>query len=149
MNTEISLRDCSRLIAIFLILTMLGGWFGELYVSSRIITADAATTAAQLRDHTVLFRLGFAAYVVEAVSDLVLAWLLYILLRPIHRDLALLSALFGIVSMCLSADMQMFYFSAPLFLSGRKYLTAFSPEQLAALARLFVGLYGSLVALFA
>jgi Domain of unknown function (DUF4386) len=149
MNTEISLRDCSRLIAIFLMLTMLGGWFGELYVPSRIITADAATTAAQLRDHAVLFRLGFAAYLAEAVSDLVLAWLFYILLRPIHRDLALLSAFFGIVSMCLFAVTQIFYFSAPLFLSGRKYLTAFSPEQLAALARLFVGLYGSLAGLFA
>jgi hypothetical protein len=135
MDTEISLRDCSRLIAMFLILTMLGGWFGELYVPSRIITADAATTAAQLRNHAVLFRLGFAAYLVEAVSDLVLAWLFYILLRPVHRDLALLSAFFGVVSMCLFAVTQMFYFSAPLFLSGRKYLTAFPPEQLAALSQ--------------
>jgi hypothetical protein len=135
-------------VAVFLILTMLGGWFGELYVPSRIITADAATTAAQLRQNGALFRLGFAAYLVEAFSDLVLAWLFYILLRAVHRDLALLSAFFGIVSMSLFAVTQMFYFSAPLFLSGRAYLAVFPPEQLAALARVFVGLYGALSGLF-
>lgn len=141
-------RDYSRLVAVFLILTMLGGWFGELYVPSRIIAADAATTAAHFHQNGFLFRLGFAAYLVEAFSDLVLAWLFYVLLRPVDRDLALLSAFFGIVSMSLFAVTQMFYFSAHLFISGRSYLAAFSPEQLAALARVFVGLYGVLSGLF-
>ena len=113
-----------------------------------LTAADAATTAAHLRQNAVLFRLGFAAYLVEAFSDLVLAWLFYILLRPVHRELALLSAFFGIVSMSLFGVTQMFYFSAPLFLSERAYLAAFSPAQLEALARVFVGLYGALSGLF-
>jgi len=51
--------------------------------------------------------------------------------RPVHRDLALLSAFFGLVSMSHFAVTKMFYFSAPLFLKS-KYLAPFSPEQIDA-----------------
>jgi len=145
---DISVKAYSRAVGIFLILTMFGGWFGEMYVPSLIMTGDAATTASRLSLNDGLFRLGFAAYLVEAFSDVVLAWLLYVLLRPVHRDLALLSAFFGLVSMSLFAVTQMFYFSAPMFLIRSGYLTAFSPDQLNALAKAFLSLYVSLSGLF-
>lgn len=145
---ETSVTSYSRAVGILLILTIFGGWFGELYVPSQIAASDAATTAAHLRLNDGLFRLGFAAYLVEAFSDLVLAWLFYVLLRPVHRDFALLSAFFGIVSMTLFAVTEMFYFSAPMFLKGTGYLAAFSPQQLETLTRVFLSLYGSLSGLF-
>jgi len=145
---ETSVTTYCRAVGIFLILTMIGGYFGEMYVPSQIMTGDAAATVAQLRQHEGLFRLGFAAYLVEAFSDIILAWLFYVLLRPVHRDLALLSTFFGLVSMSLFAVTQMFYFSAPVFLKGSKYLTAFSPPQLEALANVFLSLYASLSGLF-
>ena len=145
---EIPVKTYARAVGILLILTMLGGWYGELYVPSQFMTGDAAASAAQLRANESLFRLGFAAYLVEAFSDLVLAWLFYILLRPVHRDLALLSAFFAIVSMSLFAVTKMLYFSAPVFLGSSSHLTAFSPEQLEALTRVFLSLYGWLSGLF-
>jgi hypothetical protein len=62
--------------------------------------------------------------------------------------LALLSAFFGLVSMSLFAVTEMFYFSAPMFLTGSRYLTAFSPDQLNALAKAFLSLYALLSGLF-
>ena len=144
---ETSARTYSRAVAIFLILTMFGGWIGEVQIPSQFMSGDAAATAAKLRLDDDLFRLGFAAYLIEAFSDLVLAWLFYVLLRPVHRELSLLSAFFGIVSMSLFAVTKMFYFSAPLFLKS-KYLAAFSPEQIDALAGAFMSLYGGLSGLF-
>ena len=144
---ETSVKTYCRAAGIFLVLSMFGGWFGEVQIPSQFMTGDAATTAAQLRLHDDLFRLGFAMYLIEAFSDLVLAWLFYVLLRPVHRDLALLSAFFGVVSMTLFAVTKMFYFSAPLFLKS-KYLTAFPPEQIDALAGAFLSLYGGLSGLF-
>ena len=141
---DTSVTTYSRAVGLFLILTIIGGWFGEMYVPSLMMTGDAATTAANLRLGDGLFRLGFAAYLVEAFSDIVLAWLLYVLLRPVHRDLALLSAFFGLVSMLLFAVTKMFYVSAPMFLRGSAYLTAFPPEQRDALATTFLRLYGGL-----
>lgn len=146
--TETSVKTYSRAVGIFLVLTMAGGWFGEMYVPSLMLTGDAATTAAQLRANDSLFRLGFAAYLVEAFSDIVLAWLFYVLLRPVHRDLALLSAFFGLVSMILFAVTKMFYFSGPMLLRGSRYLAAFPPEQQEALAGLFLSLYAGLSGLF-
>ena len=144
---ETSAKTYSRAAGIFLVLTMLGGWFGEVQIPSHFMTGDAATTAAKLRGDGDLFRLGFAMYLIEAFSDLVLAWLFYVLLRPVHRHLALLSAFFALVSMSLFAVTKMFYFSAPLLLDS-KYLAAFSPEQVEAFAGAFMSLYGGLSGLF-
>lgn len=141
---ETSVKTYSRAIVLFLILTIFGGWFGEMYVPSLMLTGDAATTAAQLRANDGLFRLGFAAYLVESFSDIVLAWLFYVLLKPVHRDLALLSALFGLVATTLFAVTKMFYFAAPMFLKGSLYLAAFPPDQLESLATLFLSLYAGL-----
>lgn len=141
---ETSVKTCSRAVGVFLVLTMLAGWFGEIYVPSVMMTGDAAATAARLRLNDGLFRLGFASYLVEAFSDIVLAWLFYVLLKPVHRELALLSAFFGLVSMSLFAVTKMFYFSAPMFLGGSGYLAAFSPHQLDAFASLFLSLYARL-----
>lgn len=141
---ETSVTTYSRAVGLFLLLTIAGGWFGEMYVPSAIMTGDAATTADQLRQNEALFRLGFAAYLVEAFSDVVLAWLFYVLLKPVHRDLALLSAFFGLVSMTLFAMTKMLYFFAPTFLKGSPYLAAFPPEQLEAFAGLFLLLYAGL-----
>jgi hypothetical protein len=140
----ISPQSYSRAVGIFLVLTIVGGFFGEMYVPSQMMAGDAAATAAQLRQNDGLFRLGFAAYLVEAVSDVILAWLFYVLLKPVNRDLALLSAFFGLVSMTLFAVTKMFYFAAPLFVKGSRYLTAFPPDQLDAFASLFILLYGAL-----
>jgi hypothetical protein len=142
--SETSVKTYSRAVGVFLVLTMVGGFFGEMYVPSLMMTGDAATTAEQLRLNDGLFRLGFAAYLIEAFSDIVLAWLFYVLLKPVHPEFALLSAFFGIVSMSLFAVTKMFYFSAPMFLKGSKYLTAFPPEQLEALASIFLALYAGL-----
>jgi len=146
--TETPVTTYTRTVGILLVLSIVGGFLGEMYVPSLFITGDAATTAAQLRQNDMLFRLGFAAYLVEAFSDVVLAWLFYVLLRPVHRDLALLAAFFGLISTTLFAVTKMFYFSAPMFLKGSRYLAAFPPDQLDALASLFLSLYAGLSGLF-
>lgn len=145
---ETSVTTYTRAVGLFMLLTIAGGWFGEMYVPSAMMTGDPATTADQLRQGEGLFRLGFAAYLVEAFSDVVLAWLFYVLLKPVHRDLALLSAFFGLVSMTLFAVTKMFYFVAPTFLKGSPYLAAFSPGQLEGFAGLFLSLYAGLSGLF-
>jgi hypothetical protein len=145
---DTSVKTYSRAVGVLLILTIVGGWFGEMYVPSIIMTGDAAATANQLRHNEGLFRLGFAAYLVEAFSDVVLAWLFYVILRAVHRELALLSAFFGLVSMSLFAVTQMFHFCAPMFLTGSSYLMVFSPAQLEAFASLCLSLYARLSGLF-
>ncbi|MDP9202883.1 MAG: DUF4386 domain-containing protein [Gemmatimonadota bacterium] len=95
--------------------------------------------------------MSFAGYLVEAVCDIVPAWIFYLLLRPVRRDLALISAFFGLVSTATFAIVELFYFAAPFILGGADYLKTFSPDQLNSLAMLslkFFGVGGGLFMVF-
>lgn len=65
-----------------------------LALSPVIHPGDAAATAAALQDSETSFRLGAVAFVGIFVIDVVVAWALWVLFRPVHRDLSLLSAWF-------------------------------------------------------
>jgi hypothetical protein len=124
------------------------GGLGEAYIPGQIITASAATTARNVVEHHTLFRLGFATYLVEAVCDIGLAIVWYVLLKPVDRVLALASAFFGLASTVLYAFAEAFYFAPSLVLSGAAYLNAFTPDQLNTLALLSFRLFARIAAIF-
>lgn len=139
----------ARIAGVLFLLSALAGGFGEAFVPARLLVrADAAATARNIHAFDALFRWGFAAYLVEAVCDIALALVLYVLLRPVHKNLALLAAFFGLVSTALFAVAELFYFAAALVLGGGDYLKTFSPGQLDTLALLSLKLYGLGAGLF-
>jgi hypothetical protein len=122
-----------------LLLSLLVGSFGEFYVPTKLIVAnDAAATASNFVAHETLFRLGFACYLVEALCDLALALVFYVILKPVDKYLSLLAVLFGIVSTTTFAVAELFYFTASRLATSPKYLESFSPEQLHGLTLLAV-----------
>ena len=109
------MRTYARLAGILLLLSAIAGGLGEAYIPSKLIVAgNAAATASNIHAHDFLFRLGFATYLIEAVCDIALAWVFYVLLRRVHKDLALLSAFFGLVSTSVFAVGEFFYFAVSL-----------------------------------
>jgi hypothetical protein len=133
----------ARLTGLLFLISMIAGGFGEFYVPSTLIVAnDAALTAANILAHETMFRLGFAAYLVEATCDILLVWTFYILLRPVSRNVAFLSVLFGVLSTATFAGFELFNFAATYFVSGSKALMAFSPDQVNTLALISLKLYG-------
>src|SRR5438552_10415127 len=127
----------ARIAGVLFLLTMVAGGFGEAYVPSKLIVpTNAAMTAENVKNFDSLFRLGFAGYLIEALCDVGLAWILYVLLRPVHKDLALLAAFFGLVSTALFGFAELFYFASSLVLRDADYLKSFSPDQRNTLALL-------------
>jgi hypothetical protein len=106
------------------------------------VSADAAATAKNIVAFNSLFRWGFAGYLIEAVCDIALSLVMYILLKPVRRDLALLAAFFGLVSTAVFAVAELFYFAATFILGGADYLKTFSPDQLNTLGLLSLKFYG-------
>jgi len=142
MNS-VPVQTYARIAGVVLLISMVAGGFGEAYVPSKlVVSADATATAKNIHDFDSLFRLGFAVYLVEAVCDVALALMFYVLLRPVRKDLALLAAFFGLVSTALFAVAELFYYAASLVLGGSAYLKTFSPDQLNTLALLSLKLYG-------
>jgi hypothetical protein len=147
--SDVPVQRYARAAGVLLLLSIVGGFFGELYLPSKLIVAgDAAATASNLTTLDSLYRLGFAGYLLEAVCDVSLTLVFYVLLRPVNRELALATVLFGIISTTLFAMGEAFYFAPPLLLSGADYLTVFTAEQLNAFALLAVKMYGRVSGIF-
>ncbi|MFB3922095.1 MAG: DUF4386 domain-containing protein [Terriglobia bacterium] len=128
--------------ALYLIIIILG-LFGEAYVRSKLIVAgDAAATAANIRSMESLWRLHIAAELVLLMCAVVLLLILYFLLRPVSRELALLAAFFNLVSIGLEAAITLYLLVALFPLGPAEYLKAFQPEQLYALAYLSLRSHG-------
>jgi len=144
-----SVQRYARAAGIMFLISFVAGSFGEFYVPSKLIVAgNAAATVSNIVDHETLFRLGFAGYLLEALCDVALALVLYVLLKPVHRNLALLSAFFGLLSTALFAVCEMLFFCAPFLVKNPVFAQSFTREQLDALVYFFVRVYASGAALF-
>jgi hypothetical protein len=106
-------------------------------VRGRVLVAgDAMATAANLRAHEQLWRWGIAAELVGLVCVAALLAVWVVLLAPVSRQLTILAVSFVAIAHTVQVvaigDLMAVLF--PLSKAG--YLEAFTPEQLAALARL-------------
>ena len=139
----------ARAAGILILLSIVFGTWGEAYVPSKlIVSGDAAATAQNILASPLLFRTGFAAYLIEAICDVALALVFYVLLWPVDRNLALLSAFLGIVATVTYAFAECFYFAPSLLLSGADYLKTFTTEQLDTLALLSMKLFDRIAGIF-
>src|SRR5213078_909834 len=83
-----------------------------------------------------LSRVQIAGELILLVCAVALTLILYVLLRPVNKNLALLAVFFNIVEFPIEASSKLCLFAA-LFLSGNAdYLKAFEPHQLHALVKM-------------
>jgi len=140
-----TVQTYARIGGLLGLVSVVAGAFGEAYVPMMVVAAnDAAATASNLVQNSSLVRFGFASYLVEALCDVGLALILYALLRPVHRDLALLATFFRLIGTAGFAVAQLFHFAASP-LAHHPSLRGLSPDQLDSLALLSINLgqYGA------
>lgn len=142
-HASMPVQTYARITGVLLLISVLAGFFGELYVPSKLIVSDDATaTANNFITHDSLFRLGFANYLVEALCDVALSLLFVVLLRPVNIHLAWLTAFFGLVSTATFATAKLFYFTASYIVASNDQLMTISPDQMNAIALLLLKVYG-------
>jgi hypothetical protein len=117
--------------------------FAGVVRSQLIAYGDASKTADLLRNSMWLLRISFIDDLISAALFLMAAWALYVLLKPVHKNLALLFLLLnaaGVAVQCLS----LLCLFAPLLMNGSAdFQKAFQPDQLNALNLLFLNLHKS------
>ena len=146
---QTTLNRYARATGIAMLLSVIFGALGEAYIPGLfIVRGDAVATAARILADPTLYRLGFAAYYVEGMCDIALCLLFYVLLKRVDRNLALLSAFFGIVSMVMYAVAESCYYAALVILRDTTGLTAFTTDQRNALALLSLRLFSTIAGLF-
>ena len=137
--TDTSQRNTARIAGFLYLLIVLCALFSMMYVPSKLIVwRDAATTAKNIMASELLFRFGIVGDSVVFVSEIALTVLLYILLKPVNKTLALVSA-FSRLAMAVIQGINLLNLFFVLFLlSGAAYLTVFNADQLHALVMLFL-----------
>ena len=128
--------------ALYLVIIVIG-LFGEAFVRDKlIVSGDAAATAKNLLASESLWRFHIAAELFLLICAIVLLMILFVLLRPVSRELTLLALFFNLVSIGLEATITMYLVVALFPLGNAAYLKAFSPEQLYAMATLSLKSHG-------
>ncbi|HEX6901251.1 MAG TPA: DUF4386 domain-containing protein [Thermoanaerobaculia bacterium] len=137
MNKEINPQVYARVGGI-LYLTMIAiGIIEEFFIRGRIMVAgDAAATFANLRTMEMLWRTGIALELLMMIIAIPLALILYVLTRPVQKELALLALLFNIIGTAVESAYSIQLVEALFPLGSNAYLTAFTPGQLQAMTAL-------------
>ena len=139
----------ARYAGVAMLLSLVFGALGEAYLPGRIIvTGNASATAANITTHPTLFRMAFATYLVEGFCDIILCVLWYIILKPVNRNLALISAFVGVVSMITFAIAESNYWASSIILKDTGGMAAFTEEQRNALAFLSLRISTIIATLF-
>jgi hypothetical protein len=130
-------RTAARVIGIIYPLQMATGVFGEVFARGQLIVpGDAAKTADNITASETLFRLSIAGDLVTYILVLVLTWALYVLLRPINRNVALLGAFFRLSELAVLCLATVNSLVVLKLLGGGNYLAGFDPAQLHSLMML-------------
>src|SRR6266851_4589477 len=109
----------ARIAGVLFLISMVAGGFGEAYVPSKlIVSGDVAATVANIKNLEFMYRLGFAAFLIESLCDITLVLILYALLKPVSKELSLLAAFFGLMGTALFACAELFYFAPTLIMGG-------------------------------
>ena len=134
---------CARIGGALYLIIIVIGLFGEAFVRDRlIVSGDAAVTAANIMSHESLWRFHIAAELFLLICAVALLLILYALLRPVSRDLALLAVFINLVSIGIEAATTMYLLQALFPLGNAGYLKAFTREQLYAMASLSLKSHG-------
>ena len=106
--------------------------------SSLVVPGDAAATADNIRTQETLFRWGMAGEATIVLVEIVLAAVLYALLRPVSRTMSLAAALARVAeAVVMAAGCLVASVFTLLVVSEPGYLAAFDADQRDALALFF------------
>jgi len=108
--------------------------FAVIFVRDKLIVpGDAIATASNITASKLLWRIGIAADLVMHVCDVPLMLVIYILLRPVNKNLALLAMLFNLIQTAVLVANKLNLIAALFQLGSADYLKPFEPYQLHAM----------------
>lgn len=132
-------KKTARIAGFFYLMFIVTSIFADVF--GRFSFGDAATVVNNIMTHEWLFRIGFITGLLSAVFFLLAAWALYVLLKSVNKNLALLFVLLNLVGVAIQCLSMLNLFAGLLLLNGADYLKVFQAAQLQAQAMLSINLY--------
>jgi uncharacterized protein DUF4386 len=139
---EVSPKLMARIAGFLYLIVIVGGAFAELGVRAKLVAPGNPTVTAQnIMAHQTLYRLGFTAEVFYLACNVPLVVIFYGLFKVVNKNVALLDAIFGLVSTAVEAVSLLAHYAPLVILGGASYLSAFTPAQLHAASYLSLQLF--------
>ena len=132
----------ARIGGVLYLIIIVIGICSELFVRDiLVVSGDVTVTANNITASESLWRITIAGDLILLVCSIALTLILYVLLKPVNKTLALLAVFFNMVEFPIEAASKLCLFAA-LFLSGNAdYLKAFEPHQRYALVQVYLKLH--------
>jgi len=129
--TDTSQRKAVRVAGFMFLFSLMVPFLNWTFLLSKLIVAgNIMATANNIVANQLLFRIGMTIELIMSAGLIVLALALYIILKPVNKNLALLALLWKLVEATIAAAIVLVSFIALQFLNGDAYVTVFTPEQL-------------------
>lgn len=122
----------------YLTIAIVALFYGFLVESQLIVPGNDAATANNILANEPLFRIGIVLVLVIYVSVVIASWALYVILKTVHENLALLALLFRSAEAIVGATTVLISFAMLLVLQGNTATNTFESQQLQALAGRFL-----------
>jgi len=137
---DISLRQAARAAGICYLSIFMVSALADFLMdgTASVVLGDVTTAVDNIVGNTTLFRLGVAGWIVVMVIDVIVAWALYVFLRPVNRSVALLAAWFRLIYVAILGSSLVTYFSVLGLLSGADHLAAIETSHLHAQVMVFL-----------
>lgn len=129
MNKEIDPQAYARIGGVLYLMIIVLGMIEELVIRGRV-------TFANLQTMEMLWRAGIAMEMVMIILTIPLSVILYVLTRPVQKELALLALLFGSIATTVQGAFSIQLVEALFPIGKSAYLSAFTPAQLQAMTAL-------------
>jgi len=126
---------------LYLLIIVFGGFAEGFVMNSFMVAGDAAATAHNIMASPGLWNLGVAADLLVPVFAVAQAWIFYLLLRPVSKQLVLLSVFLVLVSLAVESVSKIFVLAVMSILASANHPGAFDPQQAQALAHLSLVLH--------
>jgi len=137
-----STKRTARLAGVLYLVNAATGFFGIIYVPSKLIVAgNTAATAGNILASERLFRLGIVSELVCAAEFIYLVWVLYRLLSGVNKTHAALMVLWGLAFIPVMAVNVLSEVAALSLFRGADFLSVINQTNREALAMLFLDLH--------
>ncbi len=139
----ISLDRTARIAGLFYLIFISTFALADYLRSQFIVMGDAAATAQNISGNELLVRLSFLTELASALFFVLAAWALYVLLRSVNKDLALLFLFLNLGGVVVECINMLNLLAALMLLNGADYLTVLPIDQLQAQAQFYLDLYAN------
>lgn len=141
-NFESSPQLYARIAGILYLVIILMGIGAEALVRNKLfVSGDANATANNIMNADFLWKMGITADLIMHICDLPVMIILYYLLKPVSKKLALLNLSFNLIQTAVLVLNKLNLLAALFFLGDAEYLKSFTPDQLHTLSYLSIKLH--------